>query len=143
MQLVLDNYSHRLFIFLVTRIIRTIINFNITIIQIDMMSKIIIIIKIMDVRILECSHIPCQSFIVIKHNLITLKFLFCGSMCIWVEVQVLKMELYDMRFQLSEIEDVSGEIAIEITTSRERKHENYREFSYEFPYYSSLFPSSI
>ena len=36
MQLVLDNYSQRLFIFLVTRIIRTIINFNITIIQIDM-----------------------------------------------------------------------------------------------------------
>lgn len=64
-------------------------------------------------------------------------------MCIWVEVQVLKMELYDMGFQLSEIEDVSGEMAIEIATSRERKHENYREFSYEFPYYSSLFPSYI
>ena len=48
-----------------------------------------------------------------------------------------------MGFQLSEIEDVSGEMAIEIATSRERKHENYREFSYEFPYYSSLFPSYI
>ena len=51
---------------------------------------------------------------------------------------MLKMELYDMGFQLSEIEDVSGKITIEIATSWERKHKNYREFSYELPYYSSL-----
>ena len=30
---------------------------------------------------------------------------------------------YDMGFQLSEIEDVSSEIVIEIATSREQKHE--------------------
>ena len=48
-----------------------------------------------------CQHILCQSFHVIKH-LIVLNFVFCGSICNWIEGSSAEVGKYNVDFWLSE-----------------------------------------